>query len=73
MSSMLLENNVASSSSKRTRHLNIRYYFITDRVKNGDLEINYCNTDDMVADYFSKPLQGKKFFKFRKQIMNIKE
>ena len=35
-----------------------------DRIKNGELEIEYCPTDDMVADYFTKPLQGKKFLQF---------
>ena len=69
---ILLENNGKKSSSKRTRHINIRYYFITDRIKNGELEIEYCPTDDMVADYFTKPLQGKKFLQFRKTIMNLK-
>jgi hypothetical protein len=31
-SSILLEKNGKASSSKRTKHINIRYYFITDRV-----------------------------------------
>ena len=63
-SAILLENNGKKSSSKRTRHINIRYYFITDRIKNGKLEIEYCPTDDMVADYFTKPLQGKSSYSF---------
>ena len=29
-----LENNGRRSTSKRTIHINIRYYFITDRIKN---------------------------------------
>jgi hypothetical protein len=32
-SSILLENNGKASSSKRTKRINIRYLFITDRVK----------------------------------------
>ena len=71
-SAILLENNGKKSISKRTRHINIRYYFITDTIKNDELEIEYCPTDDMVADYFTKPLQGKKFLQFRKTIMNLK-
>ena len=71
-SAILLENNVKKSSSKRTKHINIRYYFITDRIKNDKLQIEYCPTDNMVADYFTKPLQGKKFFQFRNTIMNLK-
>ena len=58
-SAILLENNRKKSRSKRTKHINIRYYFITDRIKNDELQIEYCPTDNMVADYFTKPLQGK--------------
>ena len=71
-SAILLEKNGKKSSSKRTRHINIRYYFITDRIKNEKLQIEYCPTDNMVADYFTKPLQGKNFFQFRNNIMNLK-
>ena len=60
-SAILLENNGRSSSSKRNKHLNVRYLFITDRIKKGDLHIEYCPTDNMVADFFTKPLQGKTF------------
>ena len=70
-SEILLENNERYSSSKRTKHLNIRYFFITDRIKKGDLHIEYCPTDNMVADLFTKPLQGKKFLQFRKVILNL--
>ena len=72
-SSILLENNGRASSSRRTKNLNIRSFFITYRIKKGELKIEYCPTDDMVADFFTKPLQGKKFTQFRKIIMNLKE
>jgi hypothetical protein len=70
-SSILLEKNGRASSSKRTRHINIRYFFVTDRVKSGEVSIDYCPTDDMIADFFTKPLQGAKFRKFRDIIMNV--
>ena len=70
-SAILLEEDGSKSSSKRTKHINIRYYFITDRVNSNKLEIKYCPTDDMLADFFSKPLQGKLFKKFWQVIMNI--
>ena len=70
---ILLEKNGKKSSSKRTKHIAIRYYFITDRFKAGKLDIKYCPTGDMVADYLTKPLQGKKFYQFSKEIMNLKD
>ena len=65
-SAILLNKNGKKSSSKRTKHIAIRYYFITDRVKADELNIRYCPTGDMVADYFKKPLQGNKFYQFCK-------
>jgi hypothetical protein len=69
-SAILLENNGKASSSKRTRHINIRYYFVTDRIANGEISIEYCPTKQMIADFFTKPLQGAAFIGFRDFIMN---
>ena len=57
-SAMLLANNGRASGSKQTRHMNICYFFVTDRIQAGDLHVEYCPTDEMVADFFTKPLQG---------------
>jgi hypothetical protein len=68
-STILLETNGKRSSSKRTRALNIRYFFLTDQVEKGNLLIEYCPTKEMIGDYMSKPLQGQLFKKFRDLIM----
>ena len=68
---ILLEKNSTRSSSKWTKHLNCRYYFITDRISAGDLSVEYCPTGEMVGDFFTKPLQGELFLKFRHLIMNL--
>jgi hypothetical protein len=70
-SSILLEENGKASSSKRTRHINIRYYFVTDRIGNNELRVEYCPTKEMIADFFTKPLQGIIFSTFRDFIMNV--
>ena len=72
-SAMLLEKNGKASSSKRTRHINIRYFFVTDRAQSGEISIEYCPTEEMVGDFFTKPLQGSQFRKFRKAILNMSE
>jgi hypothetical protein len=69
-SAMLLEKNGRASSGRRTRHINIRYFFVTDRVQNGEVRIDYCPTGEMVADFFTKPLQGSLFRKLRGVILN---
>jgi hypothetical protein len=70
-SAILLEKNGKASSSKRTRHINIRYFFVTDRIAANEVSVEYCPTGEMIADYFTKPLQGTLFRKFRDQIMNV--
>ena len=66
---MLLERNGKASSSKRTKHINVRYFFITDRISKGEVRVEWCPTKDMVADFMTKPLQGSVFRKFRDLIM----
>ena len=68
-SSVLLENNGKASSGKRTRHINIRYFGITDRVAKKEAEIKWIPREDMVADYLTKALQGAEFRRFRNIIM----
>jgi hypothetical protein len=70
-SAILLEKNGRGSSSKRTRHIIIRYFFVTYRVHNKEVRIQYCPTGEMLADFFTKPLQGKHFRLFRDRILNI--
>ena len=69
-SAILLKTNGVNSSSKRTRHINIRFFFIKDRVNAGEVEIQHMPTASMTADFFTKPLQGQKFLEFRRVIIN---
>ena len=70
-STMKLEQNGKASSGKRTRHFNIKFFYITDLIQHQEVSIKYCPTDQMIADYMTKPLTGQKFHSFRKIIMNL--
>jgi hypothetical protein len=72
-STMLLAKNGQASSGKRTRHIDIRYFFIKDRISNNKLRIEYCPTDMMISDLLTKPLQGSQFRKLRNQMLDIHE
>ena len=72
-SSILLEINGKASSGKRMRHINIRYFFITDCVRKGQCDIKWIRREDMVADYLTKGLQGAEFRRFRDFIMGSVE
>jgi hypothetical protein len=70
-SAILLEKNGKASSSRRTKDINIRYFFITDRIRNNELSVVWCPTGNMIADFATKPLQGALFKRFRDMIMGV--
>jgi hypothetical protein len=70
-SSIILEKNGKSLSSKRTKHINIRFFYITDRVKKEEVSVVWCPTEGIIGDFATNPLQGGLFCKFRDQIMRV--
>jgi glycine/D-amino acid oxidase-like deaminating enzyme len=52
----------------RCKHIDVRYYFLRDLVKDGVLEMKHCNTGDQIADVMTKPLKLESFCKFRKML-----
>jgi hypothetical protein len=53
-----------------SRHINVRYFFVKDRIENSEIVLKYVKTDDMVSDILTKPLQGEKFRFLRGKLMN---
>ena len=51
--------------------MNIRYFFVADVQRRGHVLLEYCPTDEMIGVFFTKPLGGAKFRRFRNIIMNI--
>ena len=69
MSTMALVEK-GRSTAEKTRHINIRYFFVKDRVEAGEIEIRYCPTEHMLADILTKPLQGQAFKEMRDTLLN---
>ncbi|MGA0888342.1 MAG: Ty1/Copia family ribonuclease HI [bacterium] len=68
-SAILLELNGRKSAGKRSRCLNIRFFFIHDQVEKGNVQIEHCGTDDMLGDFNTKATQGARFRRFRDKIL----
>ena len=51
------------STSERTRHIKIRYFFIHHYIDTNEIAIEYMPTSDMIADIMTKPLHGALFNK----------
>jgi hypothetical protein len=71
LSAMILEKNGKESSSIRTTHIRVRYFFIKDRITSGDITLKHCPATEVLSDHFTKPLQGGMFRKFRAEIQGI--
>jgi hypothetical protein len=59
------------STSDKTRHINIRYFFVKHYMDSDELKIEYLPTEEMVADVLTKPLQGDLFRRMRNKLLNV--
>ena len=55
--------NKGRSTSERTRHIKIRYFFIRHYIDTHEIVIEYMPTEDMIADIMTKPLHSRLFNK----------
>jgi hypothetical protein len=70
-STIKLERKGKESSGNRTRHFDIKEFYGTDLISRDEVEIEYCNTDEMLADYNTKPVVGRNFSLFRDRYINL--
>ena len=53
--------------------MNKRYFFVTGHIQANEMKVEYCRTEMMIADFYTKPLQGKLFRLFQNLILNLRE
>ena len=68
-SAIKMEINGRNSCTGNSRHIDIKYFWVKNRIDDKEVEIEYCPTTLMLGDYFTKPLQGNLFRRFRSVIM----
>ena len=59
------------SSTKRSKHIDIKYHFCKDQIKNHIISLKYCQTNMMVADILTKPIDRIQFKKFTNMLKLI--
>ena len=52
----------------KTKHFNIKLFFLREVQKDGDITLVYCKTEEQLADIFTKPLSVSKFQLIRKKL-----
>lgn len=69
-----VDNKLAISLSKnpvfhdRSKHIDLRYHFVREKVEAGDIDIEHVRTDDQLADILTKSLGRVKFQEMRKKV-----
>ena len=71
-SAIRFAKNGSASARKNSKHIDVRYFFIKDRLEKGGYVVEHCRTTKMIADFFTKPLQGRLFRILRDIIMGIR-
>ncbi len=69
MSALSLAKN-GYVSTKRTKHIKAKYFFVCHFHNSGELDLQYCPTEQMWVDALTKSLQGAKFCLMRAFLMN---
>lgn len=71
--STMIMANKGISTSERTRHIGIRYFWVKDRIESNEISLEYLETENMIADILTKPLQGSHFRRMRGLLLNWDE
>ena len=66
-----IELSKNSKHHNRTKHIDISYHFVRERVVSGEIEIMYCPTTEMIADIMTKGLHKESYEKFC-ELMGVK-
>lgn len=61
----LIENDKISNRSK---HIDVKYHFIKDIIKQNKIKLKYCCTNEILADILTKPLSNIRFAKLREKL-----
>ena len=48
-------------SHSRTKHIDIKYHYVRKTVLDGHVTLEYCLTEQMIADLLTKPLPRNRF------------
>ena len=54
-----------SEFHKRTKHIDIRYHFVREKVAEGEVVLEYCPIKDMKANIMTKPITVIQFQRLR--------
>jgi len=59
-------------TAERTRHINVKYFWLHEKIKAGEIVLRYVASENNVADYFTKSITDATLFrKFTEYLMGV--
>ena len=55
----------------RTKHIERRHFYVRECIERMQLRVPFVATIDNLADFFTKPIVGSRFFEMRNELMNV--
>jgi len=50
---------------KRTKHIDVQYHYIREKYEDGEIQVTYVETNNQIADIFTKALTPERFARLR--------
>jgi hypothetical protein len=69
-STIILANKQNGATLSKTKHIQIRFYYVRELIEQREINIVYLSTKEMLADLLTKPMTGWLFKTLRDQILN---
>ena len=60
-------------SHKRTKHIDYRHFFVRDQVNDGEITLDYVESEFQLADLFTKAFDTKRFQFLRDQVVKSRQ
>ena len=57
---------------ERSKHIDVRFHFIRECVRDGKLDIEHIRTEEQIADTLTKPLARDRFCELREKLGIVK-
>ena len=66
MSAIAIAKNPVHHS--RTKHIALKHHFIREAIEDGEVKLEFCGTNDQLADIFTKALPREKFQELKRKL-----
>jgi hypothetical protein len=50
---------MVQAHSNKQKHIKVRYFWLKELIDDGRIELQYLNTEELVADILTKPIIGE--------------